>query len=60
MKKKIDRTDWLRDKIDDLIYKEMFDELSETDMIFLDGYRAELKIIELKEQGLWREEANSS
>ena len=48
------RTDWLRDKIDDLIYKEMFDELSEADMIFLDGYRSELKIINLKEQGFWR------
>ena len=52
MKKKIDRADWLREEIDDLVFQEMFDELSEADKILLDGYSAELKIIELKEQGI--------
>ena len=51
---------WLQSKIADLINKELFDELDKTDKIFLDGYRTELKIIELEERGLWREEKDCS
>ncbi len=50
-----DRKGWLQGKINDLIYKELFDELTEVDQIFLDGYKTELKLIELKEGGEWRE-----
>ncbi len=51
-----DRKEWLKGKIDDLLNKELFVELDETDKIFLDGYRTELKIIELKERGEWHED----
>ena len=50
-----DRKEWLRGKIADLVNKELFAELDETDKIFLDSYKTELRIIELKEQGKWRE-----
>ena len=44
------RAEWLQGKIDDLVYKELFDELDEVDKIFRDSYKTELKLI--KEQGL--------
>ena len=47
-----DRKGWLQGKINDLTNKELFAELDETDKIFLDGYKTELRMIELKEQGV--------
>ncbi len=52
------RQEWLQGKIADLENKELFDELDEVDKIFLDGYKTELKIIDLKERGEWREDKN--
>ena len=40
-----DRNKWLQGKIKELENKEMFDELSWVDKIFLGGYREELKMI---------------
>ena len=51
----MNRKEWLKGKIEELLNKELFDELSEVDKIFLDRYRYELKLRKLKEQGLWRE-----
>ena len=51
-----DRKEWLLGQIGDLENKELFTELDETDKIFLDGYRTELKIIELKEKREWDED----
>lgn len=51
----MNRKEWLESKINDLIYKELFDELDEVDKIFLDGYKTELAVIGLKEKGEWRE-----
>jgi len=50
------RKEWLQGEIGDLENKALFDELDEVDKIFLDGYKTELKIIELKERGEWRED----
>ena len=50
------RKEWLVDKITDLENKELFAELEEVDKIFLDGYKTELKVIELKERGEWCED----
>ncbi|KKN74980.1 hypothetical protein LCGC14_0384820 [marine sediment metagenome] len=47
-----DRRNWLKGKISELENKELFVELDETDKIFLDGYKTELKMIELEERGL--------
>lgn len=54
------RKEWLQEQIQELENKELFAELDEVDKIFLDGYKTEFKIIELKERGEWREEENSS
>ena len=50
-----DRKEWLQWQIGGLENKELFAELEETDKIFLDGYKTELKIIELKEKREWDE-----
>ena len=47
-----DRKEWLQGQIGGLENKELFDELDKTDKIFLDSYKTELKIIELKETGV--------
>lgn len=51
----MDRKEWLLAQIDELTNKELFDELSEVDKIFLGGYKDELAMMELKEQGLLEE-----
>lgn len=48
----MNRKEWLQGQIQELENKELFAELDETDKIFLDGYKVELKVIELKEQGV--------
>jgi len=48
----MNRKEWLQGKIDELENQELFADLGEVDKIFLDSYKAELNIIELKEQGV--------
>ena len=50
-----DRKEWLEQQIVELETREMFVDLGKIEKVFLGGYRDELKIIELKEKGLWRE-----
>ena len=54
----MNRKEWLMGKVADLENKELFAELDEVDKIFLDGYKTELGMLELKERGEWCEDKN--